>query len=191
MLINKGNVMKKKQVVQESPNSYVHISYPLSIILVIGIFLYIKSLNFGLTQLDDSIFIKDFNDLFSDIKNLGHLFFRGFFFETTDSYYRPLLMVSFMFNKLVSGNLFGYHLTNLLFHLSSCVLLYHFFLKLNLRNDLSFLLTLLFSVHPVLSQAVVWIPGRNDSMLTTFALASFLLLYELVKLNIQMQVQVV
>ena len=170
--------MKKKQPVQESPkpNNYVHISYPLSIILAIGIFLYIKSLSFGLTQLDDSIFIKDFHALFSDIKNLGHLFFRGVFFETADSYYRPMLMVSFMFNKLVSGNLFGYHLTNLLFHLSSCTLLYYFFLKLKIRNDISFLLTLLFAVHPVLSQAVVWIPGRNDSMLTTFALASFLCL---------------
>ncbi|HSY62163.1 MAG TPA: hypothetical protein VK796_09820, partial [Cytophaga sp.] len=168
--------MKKKQSLQEplKTNSYVHVLYPFSIILTISIFLYIKSLSFGLTQLDDSIFIKDFHDLFSNIKNLGHLFFRGVFFETNDSYYRPLLMVSFMFNKLVSGNLFGYHVTNLFFHLSSCVLLYYFFLKLNIRSDISFLFTLLFAVHPALSQAVVWIPGRNDSMLTTFALASFL-----------------
>jgi len=167
--------MKKKQPVQESPtNNSVHIAYPISIIIVLGIFLYVKSLSFGLTQLDDSIFIKDFNALFSDIKNLGHLFFRGVFFETTDSYYRPLLMVSFMFNKLVSGDLFGYHVTNLFFHLSSCILLYHFLLKLKLRSDISFLLTLLFTVHPALSQAVVWIPGRNDSMLTTFVLASFI-----------------
>src|SRR4051812_409957 len=139
--------MKKKQAVQESPaiTNYVHISHPLSIIIAIGIFLYIKSLGFGLTQLDDSIFIKDFHVLFSDIKNLGHLFFRGVFFETTDSYYRPLLMVSFMFNKLVTGNLFGYHITNLFFHLSSCVLLYYFLLKLNLRSDISFLLALLFT----------------------------------------------
>ncbi|WP_018342706.1 hypothetical protein [Cytophaga aurantiaca] len=175
--------MKKKQIVQESPitNSHVHISYPISILIVVGIFLYIKSLGFGLTQLDDSIFIKDFNELFSDIKNLGHLFFRGVFFEKTDSYYRPLLMVSFMFNKLVTGNLYGYHVTNLFFHLSSCVLLYFFFLQLKLRSDVSFLLTLLFTVHPVLSQAVVWIPGRNDSMLTTFALASFLCLLKYVE----------
>jgi len=36
-------------------------------------------------------------------------------------------------------------------------------------------------VHPVLSQAVVWIPGRNDSMLTTFALATFLFLFQYIK----------
>jgi len=87
-------------------------------------------------------------------------------------------MVSFMFNKLVTGKLFGYHLTNLLFHIISCILLYKFFITFKFRSDISFILTLLFAVHPVLSQAVVWIPGRNDSMLTTFALAGLLSLME-------------
>jgi 4-amino-4-deoxy-L-arabinose transferase-like glycosyltransferase len=85
-------------------------------------------------------------------------------------------MVSFMFDKLISGNLFAYHLTNLLFHISSCILLYVFFIRLKIRSDVSFILALLFAVHPVLSQAVVWIPGRNDSMLTTFVLASLIYL---------------
>ena len=168
--------MKKKQPIQELSNKTVQITYPLSIISAISILLYIKSLNFGLTHLDDTIFINDFNALFSDIKNLPHLFFRGVFFETTDSYYRPLLMVSFMYDKLISGNLFAYHLTNLLFHISSCILLYVFFVKFKIRSDVSFILALLFTVHPVLSQAVVWIPGRNDSMLTTFVLASLIYL---------------
>lgn len=167
--------MKKKQehpkIIQDE---IIKINYPLSILIVICILVYIKSLNFGLTHLDDTIFINDFHALFSDIKNLPHLFFRGVFFETTDSYYRPLLMVSFMYDKLLTGNLFAYHLTNLLFHISSCILLYIFFIKLKIRSDISFILALLFAVHPALSQAVVWIPGRNDSMLTTFALASFI-----------------
>ncbi|MGN6647779.1 MAG: glycosyltransferase family 39 protein, partial [Cytophaga sp.] len=85
-----------------------------------------------------------------------------------------LLMVSFMFNRLITGKLFGYHLTNLFFHLTSCALVYQLFKVFKFRNDVSFILTLLFAVHPVLSQAVVWIPGRNDSMLTTFVLAGFI-----------------
>jgi protein O-mannosyl-transferase len=169
--------MKHKNITPKLEKSSVQeIKYPFGILIAVSIVLYIKSLNFGLTELDDSIFIKDFHDLFSDIKNLGHLFFRGVFFETDDAYYRPLLMVSFMFNKLVTGNLFGYHVTNLFFHIAACTLLYTFLLKLKLRADISFILALIFTVHPVLSQAVVWIPGRNDSMLTTFALASFIAL---------------
>lgn len=167
--------MKKNKPLLENPKSpFIEVSYPISIIIIVCILLYIKSLDFGLTQLDDSIFINDFHELFSKGKNLGHLFFRGVFFEKDDSYYRPILMVSFMFNKIVTGKLFGYHLTNLFFHILSCALLYKSFASLNVRKDVSFLLTLLFAVHPVLSQAVVWIPGRNDSMLTAFALTSFL-----------------
>ncbi len=174
--------MKHKSVTPKLEiNPIQHVKYPISILITVSIVLYIKSLNFALTELDDSIFINDFHVLFSDIKNLGHLFFRGVFFETNDAYYRPLLMVSFMFNKLVTGNLFGYHLTNLFFHISSCVLLYTFFLKIKLRADICFILALLFVVHPVLSQAVVWIPGRNDSMLTTFALVSFIALINFIE----------
>lgn len=167
--------MKTKPVaLADKKSPYIQVSYPLAIIIAVSILVYIKSLSFGFTYLDDTIFINDFHTLFSKGKNVGHLFFRGVFAEKNDSYYRPLLMVSFMFNKLVSGKLFGYHLTNLLFHLISCVLLYNFFKIFNFRSDVLFLLTLLFAVHPVLSQAVVWIPGRNDSMLTIFALAAFL-----------------
>lgn len=172
---------KNKPALEISQSPFIEVPYPVSIIIIISILLYIKSLGFGLTQLDDSIFINDFHELFSKGKNLGHLFFRGVFFEKTDSYYRPILMVSFMFNKIVTGKLFGYHLTNLFFHSTSCILLYNFFKSFNFRSDVSFLLALLFAVHPVLSQAVVWIPGRNDSMLTTFALACFLSLIQYIR----------
>src|SRR5437879_296672 len=38
----------------------------------------------------------------------------------------------------------------------------------------AFLSALIFVVHPVLTQAVVWIPGRNDSLLAVFGLLSIL-----------------
>ena len=74
--------MKKNKVeLTDTKNSFIVVSYPITIIVIVSILLYIKSLGFGLTQLDDSIFINDFHELFSQGKNLGHLFFRGVFFE--------------------------------------------------------------------------------------------------------------
>jgi len=67
----------KNSVLEQAKNPYVQVAYPLSIIIAIVIILYIKSLGFGLTQLDDSIFINDFHELFSKSKNFVHLFFRG------------------------------------------------------------------------------------------------------------------
>ena len=45
---------------------------------------------------------------------------------------------------------------------------------LAVRRDLSFLFATLFTVHPVLTQAVAWIPGRNDPLLALFVLLSFI-----------------
>ena len=72
-------------------------------------------------------------------------------------------------NALSETDVKGYHAMNLLFHLLSVLLLFVLFKKVGLDKLKSFLLTLLFAVHPVLSQAVVWIPGRNDTILAMFA----------------------
>jgi len=37
-------------------------------------------------------------------------------------------------------------------------------------------LSLVFASHPILNQAVAWLPGRNDSLLALFVLASFITL---------------
>ena len=40
--------------------------------------------------------------------------------------------------------------------------------------NVSFLFAIIFTVHPISTYAVACIPGRNDSMLTCFVLASFI-----------------
>jgi tetratricopeptide (TPR) repeat protein len=46
--------------------------------------------------------------------------------------------------------------------------------KLNCGRALSFFWSLFFTVHPALTQAVAWIPGRNDILLGVFVLLSFM-----------------
>lgn len=89
------------------------------------------------------------------------------------SYYRPLLATSFQLDYL-TGHLspVSYHLTNVLLHLGCVLLLFRFLILNRLSREVAFLFTLLFSVHPVLVHAVAWVPGRNDSMLCLFTLAS-------------------
>ena len=70
--------------------------------------------------------------------------------------------------------LFQYHAVNILLHVTTVVLLFKFFRKLNIKELHAFILSLIFAVHPVLSQAVAWIPGRNDTMLAVFSLAFFI-----------------
>ena len=134
------------------------------------------------------------NNLF--IKN--HHFFGMFFKGYVTSYpiprgmLRPLLMLTFAFNYLCGGlNPIGYHIINILFHFLNAVLLFTL-LKLlstmpvrkkliepqnrkNAPSGLLFLITLLFVVHPINTEAVTYISSRSDLMVTFFILSGFIL----------------
>jgi protein O-mannosyl-transferase len=91
------------------------------------------------------------------------------------AYYRPMMTISLILDAQIGGaSPFIYHFTDIVIHLLASCLLFLFFKKLNYRKDLSFFFALIFAIHPVLSQAVGWIPGRNDTLLTVFILLAFI-----------------
>ncbi len=138
---------------------------------------YSRTLLFGYTKLDDSIFIVENASYNADAHNIAVSFKRGLFNPTRDVYYRPLFLVDFILESRLFGvKPAGYHFTNLLFHILSVCLLFLFLKKIKIPPADSFLLSLLFALHPVLTQAVAWIPGRNDMLLMIFFLTAFLLL---------------
>jgi len=69
-----------------------------------------------------------------------------------------------------------YHITNILLHVIASCLVFKFFTQSAYTEEQSLFVSLIFAVHPVLTQAVAWIPGRNDSLMTVFALFSFIFL---------------
>ena len=151
--------------------------YPLLWLALAALIVYLPTFSFGLTELDDSIFIRDFHFYNEHLNNLVTSFHRGLFDAVKDPYYRPLFMDSMILNYQISGqgqNIASYHVLNVLFHIISVLLLYQLFRKLAVKELHAFILCLVFAVHPVLSQAVAWIPGRNDTILAIFVF-SFLL----------------
>jgi protein O-mannosyl-transferase len=138
-------------------------------LLLPAFFVYLKSLQFGFTLMDEQWLIVQNTDLLKDSLALKSAFLKSI----TGLYYRPLLLVSvFIDYKIGRLSPSVYHCTNLAFHLLSVYLLFRFLSLNKVSKTLSFCLALLFSVHPVLLHAVAWVPGRNDSMLCVFTLAS-------------------
>ncbi|MBI3110953.1 MAG: tetratricopeptide repeat protein [Ignavibacteriales bacterium] len=89
--------------------------------------------------------------------------------------YRPILTITFILSAQLSGEqLWGYHLTDLLLHIIACCLLFLTLNGLGTSRGKSFALTLLFCLHPVLTQSIAWTSGRNDSLLAIFILPGFL-----------------
>ena len=152
----------------------IKIKFPLLWLALAVIIVYFPSFSFGFTELDDSIFIRDFQDYNENIANIFGAFGRGLFNATKDPYYRPIfsdsMILNFQVSKLEIG---GYHVVNVLLHIGTVLLLYKLLLRLKLKQLHAFLLAALFAVHPVLSQAVAWIPGRNDTLLAVFSLSFF------------------
>lgn len=105
----------------------------------------------------------------------------GDFFEWSEEagrrgYHRPLITLSYMADYSLWGmHPSGYHLTNVLFHAFSTVLVYLIAVRLLGDWPGPFVAAVLFAVHPVHTQSVAWISGRTDVIATTLVLLSLFL----------------
>lgn len=160
----------KKDVFLKGANPYLWF-------IALGFVVYLKALFFNFTYLDDNALILD---NFYFLRNLANTFraFRQDVFRSlhgADAFYRPILTITFILDaQLGKTSPFMYHFTNLLIHFLASCLVFIFLKKLKYKKSLAFLMAMIFSVHPVLTQAVAWIPGRNDSLVTVFILTAFI-----------------
>ena len=149
---------------------------PYVILAVIVFGVYAQTLNFNFTYLDDNTLILNNYRFISNIGNFFKTFGQDVFHGSgADAfYYRPFLTIYFMMGALISGQgPLGYHFLNIIVHLAAVFLLFIFLQKLDFGRKASFIVSLIFAVHPVLTQAVAWIPGANDSLAAVFILFSF------------------
>lgn len=116
------------------------------------------------------------NDFIKDWNNAPKIFSSDYFNLSQEGTYRPITTLTFFIDYSLWGlNVFGYHLTNLLFHILNAILIY-LILSLILKNKVTALVaSLLFVLHPVQAEAVNGITFREDlHAFTFFLLALFL-----------------
>ncbi len=173
--------MKKKETIKPAAptgDSFADfiLRYANIFLVLAAVLVYYKTFSLtGLTHLDDTIFIFDKQEFDKHLSNILVAFNVGCFNEK-DIYYRPVFLITFILEYQLAGEGFKlYHFTNLLLHCINILLLFTFLRKLNFSKAVAFVLTLIFAVHPVLTMAVAWIPGRNDLLLSVFTLSFFLL----------------
>jgi hypothetical protein len=148
---------------------------PFAIIVALGLVLYFQDFFFNFSYLDDNNLILDNQYFLANLANFLKSFLTDVFliFNHSAFYYRPLLTISLMFDFQLGGTFpFMYHFTNVVLHILSACLVFTFLKKLDYKKELSFLFSIIFLVHPVLTQTVAWIPGRNDSLLAVFVLST-------------------
>jgi hypothetical protein len=88
--------------------------------------------------------------------------------EVASGYYRPLVLLSFVVDRILFGlNPLGYHIHSLCWHLLAVVGFFRLARTvMGARGGL--LAAAVFALHPVQSEVVVWIAARNDLMAAAF-----------------------
>ena len=154
-------------------------SYPFLIIIGFAVVLYFQTFFFGFTKLDDTILAENIAKLVSNFS-----FPELFKVDALASYdgaqfYRPLQVISLAIDaKIFDGSAFGYHFFNVLFHVLTCCSLFVLLQKLNFSKINSLFSAVLYSVHPLFTTAVAWMPSRGDLLIALFGVLSFITLIE-------------
>lgn len=86
--------------------------------------------------------------------------------------YRPLTTASYRLDYLIFGlKPYGFHVTNVLYHLSTCILLLVVATTVfRLSNAAAFAVALLFALHPLQVETVASLAGRSEILAAFFCL---------------------
>lgn len=155
-------------------------------LLIVGFVVRMPALQ-GLPIWDDEWLIKE-NPFIRSPLLIGETFRHFLFLDGFSLHYRPVQNVSYTLDYLLwNADPYGYHLSNVLLHIASGVLLYFLLRKIIAQlfappnewttSVASFLIALLWVVHPVHSAAIDYISGRADSLAFLFASGAWLLCY--------------
>ena len=148
------------------------------LIFVVVVLAYLPSLWNGFVYDDENYVVS--NPLTHGKLNLRQIF--------TDTYppgakdqglYRPLVTLSYYLDGKVwgfarPGESNGFHFTNLFFHALNTCLLWILLRQLGMRARPRLVASIIFGIHPALTEAVAWIVGRAELLGMSFGLLAIL-----------------
>jgi len=160
--------------------------YPLFVAMLLVLitwWIYQPSLQNGFTNWDDNFYVLK-NDVVKQplSRNSGY-----FFVNESAGNYHPLTMISLSMDYHLAGgtpssgkmdqdpDAWWFHVTGLVFHLMTVVLVFVFIYRLSRKRLLVAGLTaLLFAIHPMHVESVAWISERKDVLYAFFFMAALI-----------------
>ncbi|MBM4158255.1 MAG: tetratricopeptide repeat protein [Ignavibacteria bacterium] len=176
MAAKKIEIKKKQDFLELAKiNKYI----PYVFIIIITAVVYINSLQNEFVFDDESVVVN--NTAIQKLSNIPKYFTaEEGFHKVIGRYYRPVVFATYATDYALGGGLnpFYFHLTNVIIHVISSLLVLAIFIKLFKNKKYGLLASiagaLIFAVHPIHTEAVSWISGRTDSLASLFFFAAFL-----------------
>ncbi len=146
------------------------------IFIIIGIIVFFNSL-FNPFQGDDYAQIVN-NPFVGHVNSIFSFFLRGMalpgsdFSKVLHLQYRPILYATYILLYSLFGNTtFPYHLLQLILQIANTVLVFFLFSKF-IKKELAFVLSLIFLVHPINAETVIYISDLQDAFFVFFGLTA-------------------
>jgi len=147
-----------------SPEKQKLIIYIVLILVTLAVFWQVNQYDF--TNFDDQVYVTENNHIQSGITLAS---FRWALSTKYFDLWNPLVLLSFMFNYQLYGlNAGGYHLTNLILHILSALLLFWLFNRMTGAIWRSAFVAAFFALHPLHVESVAWIAERKDVLSAFF-----------------------
>ncbi|MDB4978342.1 MAG: hypothetical protein JWM56_528 [Candidatus Peribacteria bacterium] len=156
---------------EKYPKKFLLIGSVVLLVLIASV--YAQTLTYGFINLDDPSLVTE-NTTIQAIS----LHTVGRAFTTYDpELYVPFTLLSYQLDWFMgNGAAWVFHLTNILLHMGSTLLVMGLILQLRPRKYLpAFLGAAVFAVHPAHADTVVWVSSRKDLLSTVFLLGSLLM----------------
>jgi protein O-mannosyl-transferase len=138
--------------------------YILLILVTAGVFWQVNRFDF--VNIDDNVYVTENNFVRSGITPDG---LRWMFSTTYGEFWHPLTWLSLMLDGQFHGfNAAGFHLTNLILHILSTLLLFWFLNRSTCAVWKSAFVAAFFALHPLHVESVAWIAERKDVLSAFF-----------------------
>jgi tetratricopeptide (TPR) repeat protein len=130
------------------------------LLFVISTAALLHTMPYDFLSVDDNVYVYENQQVLDGISLEG---MRNAFRSRTEGYWMPSTMISLAIDSSIWGTRpWGYRLTNLLLHGANAVLVYLFLMVATKSKGASFWVALLFAIHPLRIESVVWISERKD-----------------------------
>lgn len=125
---------------------------------------------------DDNVIIVHNQQNLGSLENMMALVTKDYFSISKEATYRPMVTFSYFMDQYIWGlNPFGFHLTNFFIHLVNSLLVLSLFKRLCGNDFIAVASAALYSVQPVLTEAINSVGFREDLLASMLVLLSMLL----------------
>jgi hypothetical protein len=149
----------------------IHVWLAMALIFFAGLLVYLPGMS-GDFIYDDNIEVRNVDDVFTPGA------WPKLFLNAYQRLYRPVKLLSFYVdNALFGWHPLGWHWQSDLWHAGNGVLVFLLARRLNASLFAACISGLWFAIHPIHTEAVVWVNGRG-TLMSTFGVLAMLLFYE-------------